>query len=62
VAAVDKKPNKNRPKTRAVTSTMGKKARTVSGKQRAALRKLNKKTLPEPPPPVEDEVRGKRNC
>jgi hypothetical protein len=38
---------------------MGKKARTASGKQRAALRKLSKKTLPEPPPPVEDEVRGK---
>jgi hypothetical protein len=38
---------------------MGKKPRTASGKQRAALRKLNKKTLPEPPPPVEDEVRGK---
>jgi hypothetical protein len=39
---------------------MGKKARTASGKQRAALRKLNKKTLPEPPPPVEDEVRRKQ--
>lgn len=35
---------------------MGKKPRTASGKQRAALRKLNKKTLPEPPPPVEDEI------
>lgn len=35
---------------------MGKKARTLTGMRKAALRKVDKSTFPEPPLPVEEEI------
>ena len=36
---------------------MGKKAKSTAGKKKAADRKVDKSTLPPPPPRPEDEVR-----
>ena len=45
----------NRPSLR--TAAMGKKAKTTKGKIKASLRKVDKASLPAPPPPIAEEVR-----
>lgn len=65
VAGTSHRRPKNEPeRTRSVTPpytpppTMGKKAKTSSGKKKALERKIDRTTLPPPPPNPEDEVRS----
>lgn len=39
-----------------IATTMGKKAKTKKGEQRAQERKVDKSEIPPPPPPLEEEV------